>query len=111
MVYTDIYRSSGLDLKFCHVSELRDAALVNPYLKKLGNPKLYELGGALGLNITELKRVSGQELPLELAGRWLREDDDVHKTSGTPSWSSLIKALQAVGATGVADKIKRERLA
>ena len=85
---------------------------VNPYLKMLSTPQLYDLSGELGLNITELRRVSGQELPGELAERWLREDDAVYKTSGTPSWSSLIKALrsQVVGATGVADRIQQEKL-
>ena len=93
----------------CHVAEPRD---VNPYIKMLSTPQLYDLGGELGLNITELRRVSGQELPGELAERWLRGDDAVHKTSGTPSWGSLIKALrsQVVGATGVADRIEREKL-
>ena len=93
----------------CHVAEPRD---VNPYFKMLSTPQLYDLGGELGLNITELRRVSGQELPGELAERWLRRDDAVHKTSGTASWGSLIKALrsQVVGATGVAERIEREKL-
>ena len=94
----------------CHVSEPNDTALINLYLKMLDNPKLYELGGELGLNITELRRVSGESLPLMLAERWLREDDAVHRTSGTPTWGSLTKALQAIGATGVADRIVREKL-
>ena len=78
----------------------------------LGTAKLYDLGGQLGLNVTELKRVCGQELPWELAERWLRGDDAVRKTSGTPTWGSLIKALRSevVGATGVADRIEREKL-
>ena len=88
------------------VSEPRDAALVNPYLKKLDTAKLLELGGALGLNITELGRVPGDNLTLVLAERWLREDDNVHTFSGTPSWGSLIKALRAVGANGVANEIE-----
>ena len=91
----------------CHVAELRD---VNSYLKLLDTPDLYKLGTELGLNFTKLKKVPGQELPLELAERWLREDDNVHKTSGTPTWGSLINALQTTGATGVADRIEREKL-
>ena len=75
----------------------------------LRNDKLYELGVELGLNITELKRVASIELPLELCGRWLRGDDDVLQTSGTPTWSSLVRALRNIGASGVARSIEQER--
>ena len=81
---------------------------VNPYLKKLDTAKLYDLGLELGLNITELKRIPTEQLPLELCMRWLREDDDVHQTSGTPTWSSLATALRNIGASGVASSIEQK---
>ena len=83
---------------------------VIPHLKKLDTAKLYELGVELGLNITELKRIPTEQLPLEMCERWLREDDKVHQTSGTPTWSSLATALRNIGASGVASSIDREIL-
>ena len=84
-------------------------AEVNRYLKKLDTAKLYELGGELGLSIRELKRIPTEHLPLELCERWLREDENVQQTSGTPTWRSLVTALRGIGATGVAECIERER--
>ena len=75
----------------------------------LDTPKLYELGGELGLNITELIRIPTQHLPVQLCIRWLREDDDVHQTSGTPTWSSLVRAVRSIGANGLANRIELER--
>ena len=80
----------------------------NHYLKELNTAKLYELGGELGLNITALRRIPTEELPLQLCEQWLREDHDVRPTSGPPTWSSLVKALKEVGANGVARKIEQE---
>ena len=81
-----------------------------PYLKKLDTAKLYDLGVELGLNTTELKRIPTEQLPLELCIRWLRGDDDVHQTSGTPTWSSLATAMRKIGASGVASSIERDIL-
>ena len=74
----------------------------------LDTARLYELGGELGVNITELRRIPAERLPLELCERWLREDDDVYLASGTPTWSSLVTALRSIGASGVANRIERE---
>ena len=82
----------------------------NPYLHKLSTAKLYELGGELGLNITELERIPTERLPLGLCIRWLRGDDDVHQTSGPPTWSSLVRALRNIGASGVASSIEQEKM-
>ena len=71
--------------------------------------KLYELGGELGLNITDMRRIAPEQLPLELCKRWLREDDDVHQTCGTPTWNSLVTALRNIGTSGLANMIEQER--
>ena len=68
--------------------------------------KLYELGGELGLNITDMRRIAPEQLPLELCMRWLREDDAVYRT---PTWNSLATALRNIGANGVASSIEQER--
>ena len=90
------------------ITELQ-AREVIPHLKKLDTVKLYELGEQLGLNFTELKRVHTEQLPLELCERWLREDDDVHSTSGAPTRQSLVKALRKIGANGVANSVEQEK--
>ena len=82
----------------------------NPYLEELDTAKLIELGVELGLNRTELKRIAPIELSLELCERWLREDDDVHQTSGTPTWSILATALRKIGVGGVAKSIEKEKI-
>ena len=71
--------------------------------------KLYELGGELGLNITDMRRIAPEQLPLELCMRWLREDDAVYQTCGTPTWNSLVTALRNIGANRVASMIEQER--
>ena len=75
----------------------------------LSTAQLYELGVELGLNITELRRIPIEQLPLELYERWLRGDDAVIQTSSPPAWSSLVTALRKIGASGVADGIEHER--
>lgn len=37
---------------------------------------------------------------------WLKEEDNVIKTSGKPSWSSLMKSLEEHGHNGIIAKIK-----
>ena len=103
------FRKSGLIICFLTESSQPSLREVNTYLKKLDTAKLIELGLELGLNITELKRIPTEQLPLELCMRWLREDDDVHETSGTPTWSSLAKALRKIGASGVASSIEQKK--
>ena len=83
---------------------------VIPYLKELDTAELYYLGVELGLNTRELERIPTEQLPLQLCMRWLREDDKVHQTSGTPTWSSLATAMRKIGASGVASSIERDIL-
>ena len=54
--------------------------------------------------------MSPENLTLELYERWLREDDDVHKTSGDPSWTSLARAMRGIRANGLAAKIEKEKI-
>ena len=82
--------------------------LLAKYLKTLDTPRLYELGGELGLQISRLRRTPARALPFELCERWLRGDDDVLKTSSPPTWSSLVRALRSIRACGVANVIERE---
>ena len=47
-----------------------------------------------------------EALPEDMLAAWLREEDNVTITSGPPSWSSLVAALEAVGQRGIASNIK-----
>lgn len=83
---------------------------VYSYLKDLENAKLLDLGVELGLNIAELRKSLPKELAMDLCQSWLREDYEVHKVSGSPTWRSLVRALREVGATGIANKIEQEKI-
>ena len=65
--------------------------------------QIRELGGALGLNHSKLKRM--KELPADMVAAWLREEDYVFSISGHPTWSTLRKALEDMGQTGIAAEI------
>ena len=75
------------------------------FLRDLNNNQLITLGGQLGLHHPSLTRM--QDLPGDMAAAWLREEDNVLLTSGTPSWTSLIVSLETVGQRGIAYKIKQ----
>ena len=44
----------------------------------------------------------------ELVLSWLRKEDNVIK-KGLPSWQNLVTALTAIGQTGIAETIKKEK--
>ena len=69
-----------------------------------------DLGIELGLDIAELKKSLPKELARDLCQSWLREDFQVHKVSGSPTWNSLVEALRKVGANGVARKIEQAEI-
>lgn len=46
------------------------------------------------------------DLPAEMVAAWLREDDNVTRASGSPSWASLTNALKKTGHGGLAAKIR-----
>ena len=68
--------------------------------------QLRELGGALGLDYIKITRMD--HLPAEMIAAWLRAEDDVHETSGPPSWDGLVKTLREIGQTGIASRIDKE---
>ena len=66
------------------------------------------LGGELGLNVFNLEKM--KTLPQDMVKSWLRQEDDVKKKCGDPlTWEALVKALQTLGQTGIADKILAQK--
>lgn len=82
----------------------RDHYEVCSYLREGNDLNLIRLGGALGLNYTNLERMKA--LPEEMVAAWLREEDNVEENSGEPTWSSLVQALKKIGQNGIAKKIE-----
>ena len=81
---------------------------VKKFLKVLSNADLKELGLELGLKNVRLKNMMIKDCMLDdMLESWLREDDNVTKISGHPSWESLLKALEEADYTGVAVTIKK----
>lgn len=78
------------------------------YLSDLQTAQITRLGEALGLLYPTLKKM---ERPLEdMVEAWLRKDDNVLKRSGSPSWKSLVKALEMNNYNGIAEIIIKEKL-
>ena len=77
------------------------------FLKHLTNAEIRNVGVHLGLSFRKLKSIREEDIPDETISRWLREDDDVTKTSGSPSWQSLVKALEEAGYNGVVANIRK----
>ena len=78
---------------------------VSTVLKDLNNEQLIRLGTALGLRYPHLQRMDS--LPEDLVSAWLNMEDEVMDTSGIPTWSSLIKALEDTDQKGVASHIRK----
>ena len=74
-------------------------------LKVLKNEELIELGTALGLDYTNLKRM--KDLPGDMVHAWLNGMDYVLKKSGLPSWTSLVLALENISQGRVAFTIRK----
>ena len=74
-------------------------------LKRLNDKELIQLGTALGLFYSELKKM--KDLPGEMVDAWLKGMDNVLKKSGPPSWTSLIKALESIDQEGVASATRK----
>lgn len=83
-----------------------DHHAVSRFLAGLTKQNLIDVGVQLGLNYTNLTDLSGSEIKNELIRMWLNQQDYVSKTSGIPTWRSLIEALEENGFGGTADKIK-----
>ena len=74
-------------------------------LKALSNDELIELGTALGLSFSNLKRMT--MLLGDMIQAWLNGDDDITTRSGPPSWTSLATALERTGHTAIASKVRK----
>ena len=79
---------------------------INRYLNDLDNEQIVQLGLALGLNYTKLKKM--RMLPADMVAAWLRKEDDVLHV-GEPAWKVLCEALKDIGQTGLAIMIQKER--
>ena len=88
-----------------HNLSTADHFKVSKVLKALDNEQLIRLGTALGLEYPHLKRM--QTLPEDMVAAWLNMEDEVMDTSGIPTWSSLIKALEDTDQKGVAFNIRK----
>ena len=82
-------------------------AVVKRFLKHLANTEMRNVGVNLGLSYTRLKNFREESVLDDTISSWLRKDDYVTDTSGSPSWQSLIKALEEAGHTGVAANIRK----
>ena len=82
-------------------------AVVKRFLKHLANTDIRNVGVNLGLSFTRLKNFREESVLDDTISSWLRKDDDVTETSGSPSWQSLVKALEDEGYTGVAANIRK----
>ena len=77
------------------------------FLECLSNDRLKTIGMYLGLRYVHLKKMKEDCMLDDMLDSWLREDDDVTETSGSPSWQSLVKALEEAGCKGVAANITK----
>ena len=72
----------------------------------------YQLGLYLGLYEPTLKAIEQdcrgkvKECLMECISAWLKEEDNVKKTGGGPSWLSLVSALETMGEDQIANNIK-----
>ena len=48
------------------------------------------------------------DLTGEMVVAWLKQEDNVIKISGKPSWSSLMKSLEEHGHNGIIAKMKED---
>ena len=97
---------------FAALNELDE---VIPYLQDLSKDIIYHLGLSLGLVHPTLqeRRDSSQSTYLSsVLVAWLRGQDHVLLKSGSPTWSSLVRALRdkMVRQNGIANKIETEKL-
>ena len=66
------------------------------------------LGRELGLSVFHLEIM--RELPDNMVRAWLRREDRVTEKCGDPlTWEILVKSLQKIGQTGIADDILIEK--
>lgn len=76
-------------------------------LKSLSTVEVVNVGEKLGLNYFRLETMKDETFLGDMLSCWLREDDNVHATSGSPSWESLAKALEETGFSSMAEDIRK----
>ena len=77
-------------------------------MKKLDRSQIEELGGELGLNIFNLEKM--QRLPGDMVKAWLRKENKVTEKCGDPlTWETLVKVLDKIEQTGIADEIRKDK--
>ena len=83
-------------------SGMRDLHQVSTYLKDLTRQHICDLGLALGLEYSNLQRMTN--FPHDMVAAWLRQEDMV--PSKPPTWTTLASVLESIGQTGIALKIR-----
>ena len=83
---------------------------VGRYIQELDNEEITRLGTALGLNYAKLcRKSSNPNYYMEFIEAWRRQEDNVNKTSGEPSWESLAWGLGEIGQNGIKKRILNAR--
>ena len=70
------------------------------YLTGLTKPNIIAVGVSLGLDYVKLSNLRGEEAVHQMLHMWLSQQDGVMATSGSPTLSSLMKALNDNGFKG-----------
>ena len=78
---------------------------VTQYLQDLDNDHIIDVGGALGLSFSKLRKMT--KYPDDMVAAWLRREDYVMNSSGEPTWRTLMEALRKVGQEGIARDIEK----
>ena len=77
-----------------------DKPKVIQLLKNLKREQLVAIGTELGLLKLHRKK-KGKTFLSDMVTAWLNEDDNVKEESDTPSWASLIAAMERIGDVNV----------
>ena len=102
---------------FIHAA-IDDFLEVTDYLPKdLGQTDIYHLGVALGLKQPHVKKMreemgDSETFKDDVIAAWLEQKEDQVTKKGKPTWQTLVEALRhrRVNQTGIAEKIRREKL-
>ena len=84
---------------------MSDCFKITRFINELENEVIIELGQALGLSRSKLRRM--RNMPGDMVAAWLCQEDNVIRTSGDPTWPTLATALDSIGQGGTAMTIRR----
>ena len=82
-----------------------DSFKVISHLQKLDSDQMIDVGGALGLSYSKLRKMT--KFPDDMVASWLRREDFVVSKSGEPTLRTLVEALRMVGQEGTARDIEK----